>query len=308
MKELERTNERVEQDSQEVTSVTSLPDTGKARQTGNFMPRTGGERALQNDSLENKGPLSDEGKDGLFGKDMGQMLGKMMKDPAMREMMRGQQKATLNMMYSGLFKELDLSSEEKENLTSILSDAQMRNMENAQGMFGEKKEGPAEDTQKLFADAKQQTEAEVKALLGDERFAQYEEYQKNIGERMQLDQLKTKMAAENLPLQGEQIAQLLQAMKEETAVVPPVIPTDNTQPPRKEMFLAENIEKQVKWMDDYNQRVLDRAEQILTPEQLKHYREFQEQQATMQKFGLNMARQMFGGDKAAIPPEFVPAE
>jgi hypothetical protein len=41
---------------------------------------------------------------------------------------------------------------------------------------------------------------------------------------------------------------------------------------------------------------------------VKQYREFQEQQATMQKFGLNMARQMFGGDKAAIPPESIPVK
>jgi spore maturation protein SpmA len=64
----------------------------------------------------------------------------------------------------------------------------------------------------------------------------------------------------------------------------------------------------MKWMDDYNQRRLDRAEQILRPEQWKLYREFQEQQATMQKFALNMARQMLGGDKTASPPESAPAK
>src|SRR5207244_2159827 len=98
-----------------------------------------------------------------------------------------------------------------------------------------------------------------------------------LGERMQLDQFQTKMEGENLPLQVEQMTQLFQAMKEEKALLSPVIPTDGTQPPRKEMFLAENVDKQIKWTEDYNRRVLGRAEQILTPEQLTHYREFQEQ-------------------------------
>ena len=39
------------------------------------------------------GARTNEGKGGLFGKDMGKMLGQMMKDPAMREMRRGQQKS-----------------------------------------------------------------------------------------------------------------------------------------------------------------------------------------------------------------------
>ena len=52
------------------------------------------------------------------------------------------------------------------------------------------------------------------------------------------------------------------------------------------------------WMDDYNRRVLERAAQVLTPDQFKEYQSFREQQASMQKLGLQMAKQMFGGDKA----------
>ena len=89
-------------------------------------------------------------------------------------------------------------------------------------------------------------------------------------------------------------------MQEEKAKVPPVIPTDNTQMPRKEMFTPENLDKQMQWMDDYNGRVLERAEQILTPEQLAQYRQFQDQQTSMQKFGLKMAREMFGQGKGPV--------
>jgi hypothetical protein len=76
----------------------------------------------------------------------------------------------------------------------------------------------------------------------------------------------------------------------------------------KALMTAENLDKQIQWMDDYNRRVLDRAEQILTAEQLKQYREFQEQQSAMQKFGFKMAREMFGADKGGNGPEVAPAK
>jgi hypothetical protein len=230
---------------------------------------------------------------------MGEMIGKMMKDPAMREMMREQQKAVINMMYGGLYKELNLSPEEKDRLKELLTDAQLGNMDAAQGLLG----GTADAATKAAAtkaveDAKKQADAGIKALLGEGRFAQYEEYQKSVGERMQIDQFKSQIAADGPPLRDEQSAQLLQIMKEEKLALPPVIPTDQNQIPDQDSFTAEKVEGQLKWMEQYNARVTDRARAVLTPEQFASYQKFQEQQQSMQKLGMQMARQMFGGDKS----------
>lgn len=294
--ELERINKRLEEQVQRFATVTTQLRTNEARQSTDIAALSERMRAAQKPG--GAGGASEE--EGIFGKGMGEMLENMMKDPAMREMMREQQKVAINMMYSGLFKDLKLSPDEKEKLKNILTDSQMKNIEGAQGMFG-KKDGSPDETQKLFEEGKKQTETEIKALLGDERFAQYEDYQKNVGERMQVDQFKTQLAGQNLALQDQQTSQLLQIMKDEKAATPPIIPTDNTQFPKKELFTADNLDKQMKWMEDYNRRVLDRAGQILTPEQLTQYRTFQEQQASMQKLGLKMASQMFGGNKAGAP-------
>jgi hypothetical protein len=48
--------------------------------------------------------------------------------------------------------------------------------------------------------------------------------------------------------------------------------------------------------------VLDRAGQVLSPEQLKDYAGFLKSQLEMQKMGMNMARKMFGAPKGASPP------
>ncbi|HEY0551065.1 MAG TPA: hypothetical protein VGF13_15780 [Verrucomicrobiae bacterium] len=289
--ELERVNKRLNEQVQKFAVVTTALRTNEAKQASDLTTLSQRMQALQ------AGGGEGEGKDGLLGKGMGDMLGKMMKDPAMREMMREQQKAMINMMYGGLFKDLKLSPEEKDKLKELLTNSQMKNIESAQGMFGDK-EGVTENTTKQIADAKKQTDVEIKALLGDERFAQYQEYQKNVGERMQLDQLRNQMAGANMPLDDAQAAQMMQIMKDEKAASPAPISDDQTKMPKKDSFTAENLEKQMAWMDDYNRRVLDRASQVLTPEQLKQYQSFQEQQASMQKLGLQMAKSMFGGDKS----------
>ena len=59
----------------------------------------------------------------------GDMIAKMMADPAMKKMMRQQQAAAMDMMYGPLFKEINLSPEEKEKFKELLLDHQMKAVE-----------------------------------------------------------------------------------------------------------------------------------------------------------------------------------
>jgi hypothetical protein len=298
-KELEQKSQRLEQQVEEFVKLATTLRASEAHQASNAIAMAEQLQAVRQNATDGqKSSEPSAGKGAPFGKGMGEMLSKMMKDPDMREMMRGQQKAAINMMYSGLFKELNLSAEDKEKLTAILTESQIKQMENAQALLGQDTSSSSEDSAKSFEEAKKQTEDEIRALLGEERFAHYQDYQKNLSERMQLNQLKNQLEAQNLPLQEQQTAQLLQAMSEEKSRIPPVIPTDNSPVPKRELFTSENLDRQLQWMDDYNRRVLERAGQFLSPEQLQHYRRFLDQQASMQKFSLNMARQMFGEEKA----------
>ena len=300
--ELERHNRRLDQQVKDFTAVTTSLRTSEALQSSNLTALAEQVRATIQPG--DGSPDGTEEKSGFFGKEMGNMVQKMMKDPAMREMMRSQQQSAVKMMYNGLFKEMKVTPEEKEKLVGILTDAQMKTVENAQGMFGDNAENTdALETGKQIADIQKQSEADIKALLGDERNNQFKDYKSNISERMQLDQLQTRLETDNVPLQEPQMARLLEAMKQEKAISPAPIPSDASQNPGdiKSLMTSETIDKQIQWMNDYNQRVLDRASQFLSPEQLKSYREMQEQQAAMQQMGLKMARGMFGSGKGAAP-------
>jgi hypothetical protein len=302
LKEVERNEARLEKQVEDFTKVTTSLRATESSQASNLTAMS-----KQVAAVRKGGAAGGASTEGGFGKGMGEMLGKMMKDPAMREMMREQQKATMNMMYAGLFKDLKLSPEEKDKFKELLGDVQMRNVEAAQGMFGDKKDAAsvasAEVTKKEIEKANKQTEDQIKSLLGDERFAEYTDYKKNISERMQLDQLGTKLSAANMALDDQQKGQLLQIMKDEKAAVPPVFPSDPNEATQKmqSLMTQDNVEKQLKWMEDYNRRVADKAMLVLSPEQFKEYKDHLDQQASMQKIGLQMARQMFSKENTAEP-------
>lgn len=297
IKELERSEARLERQLQDFSKVTTRLRTSESMQSSNLTKMA--ERLRANKA--SKGG-ADNGE-GDFGKGMGDMLGKMMKDPAMREVLREQQKAMINLMYSGLFKDLNLSSEEQDKFKALLTDSQMKNIEAAKGMFGGEDPNALEDAGKQIADSKKKTDEEIKALLGDQRFAQYEEYQKSMSERMQIDSFNKQLAG-GAPLREEQSTRILQILKEEKAAAPPVISDDQNQMPKKDSFTPENIEKQRKWRTDNNERVNGRIlnENVLTPDQYKQWVDFQKQQASMQELGLKMAGTMFGGKSGDAAP------
>jgi hypothetical protein len=223
----------------------------------------------------------------------------MMKDPAMKEMMHAQQRTMVNMMYRDLFQEWGLTAEQQEQFTGLLLDDQMRAVDLFTG-----EDRPASGTSEQLTEIKKENEERIKALLGDEKFSQYQEYSRGMGDRMQLRQFKEQLAGGDAALQDEQVKQLFQVMKEERVNTPPLF-AESGSPSLKDLqaFRSQEImDKQFEAQEEFNQRVLARAEQILGPEQLKQFVEFQKAQLQMQKFGMKMATEMFGGE-APVPPQ-----
>jgi hypothetical protein len=246
---------------------------------------------------------------GLFGKGMGEMLSKMMKDPNMREFMRSQQKGAIKKMYGPLIADLKLPPEQQQKLTDLLLDQQMQTIERSQDIF---KEGKM-DFQKaseVSKEAEKGSEGAIQDLLGPEKFAEFQDYKKNMGERMQLGEFKEQMQEAGSPVREDQTKQMLAVIKEERERYPPVFDANapgETDPAA--VFNDGRMERQLEWQEELNRRVQERVASVLTPEQLKAYTSLQEQQLSMQKFGIKMAREMFGKgapgpgtSPVAVPP------
>jgi hypothetical protein len=235
------------------------------------------------------------GPGGMFGKGMGAMISKMMKDPNMREMMRAQQKVALKKMYGSLIADLKLPPEQQQKLTDLLLDQQMQNIERSQDMF--KEDGA--DFSKIAETAKErekENEAAIQELLGTEKFEEFQDYKKTLGERMQLGEFKEQLQETGHPLRDEQSTQMMVVMKEERERYPPAFDANAAGGGKNLSGLFEDgaMERQMEWQEELNRRVQERVASILTPEQLKAYIAMQEQQLSMQKFGIKMAREMFG--------------
>lgn len=302
LEEARRDRTRIEKQNQELAALAHNLRASEARQASNATALAGQLRAART----NGAPAGDEsGLGAMFGgKGMGEMLDKMMNDPAMREMLRSQQKAMMKQMYGPLFKELNLSPDQQKKLTDLLSDSQMKAMDNASALFKDTNDDKAQATQALVEQQKKMNE-DIKALLGDEKYAQYEDYQKSAVDRMLLEQFEQQATGTDTALRSDQRQQLIQLMREERARVPSLIPDDPTkfEGDFTKVFQDEGLmEKQFQWQEDLIRRVETRARGVLTPEQLKEFIEFQEQQANMQKFGMKMAREMFGGKSPGPGP------
>ncbi len=231
----------------------------------------------------------------------GEMMSKMMEDPAMQEMIRTQQKSVMKKMYGALFKELNLSPDDQKKLTDLMLDSQMGAANHMSALMGQDK-AAKEQAAAAMADGQKKANEDIKSLLGEEKFGQYERYQKTIADRMVLDQFQERLG--DTPLADAQREKLLQAMIEERQRVPPIF-SDAPEKTAETMSMlsnAEQMEKHLKWQEELNERVTVRAGQWLNPEQLEEFTKFQASQVNMQRMGLKMMKEMSGGGKGSPPP------
>ena len=230
-----------------------------------------------------------------------QAIAKMMKDPAMREMMRGQQKGMMDVTHASLFRYLDLSPEELETFKTLLLDKQMALVDVGIGFMdtsataGER-EARARELEQLNKDF----DARIRDALGDEDFAVYQEFEATQPERMQVNTFKMSLSGDQA-LDEEKEHLLVRALYDERTNMTFSLSMDQRRPPDPSQFTAETIAKFLEEGRALQDRSVQRAAQVLTPQQLDSFKRSLEQQRAMQEMGLKMAAQMFGApaDNAA---------
>jgi hypothetical protein len=220
---------------------------------------------------------------------MGKLLGDMMKNPDMRKAMEQQQRVALNMMYDPLVKQLQLTSDQEKKFKDLLIDQQMNNVSRAGALF-EPGVDRAEAAQKM-ADEQKDRDAQMKELLGEDKFAQLQQYNQTVGERAMLEQF-----GKGLDISADEKEQLLALMGEEKKNIQ--INTGLTTNPNKDFQAVlgspEMADKLMAQQEQVNERVLERATQFLTPEQVQQLEPVLKSQIEMQRAGMKMAQQMFG--------------
>jgi hypothetical protein len=228
---------------------------------------------------------------------MGKMLGDMLKNPEMRKAMEQQQRMAMDMIYGSLVKKLQLNPEDEKKFKDLLLAQQMENLGQAGAMFD-----PEADRNKVsqeLATKRKEQEEKIKEVLGEEKFNQYQDYNQTIGERMMLEQF-----ARGTDISTEQNEQILAIMREEKKNVEINLgnPTDPNQNWQAVLASDEAMQRIFSQQQEVNQRVIERAGQLLTQEQIQKLEQALKDQQAMQEASLKMARQMFSSGDAPKPP------
>ena len=224
-------------------------------------------------------------------------IANMMKDPAMKNMMRTTQATSIRQMYGDLVKQWSLSPEEADTFYNLLLDKQMDQMD--QGMkFMEK--GPDAVDAANTANAGD-PDAQLKASLGDDLYKQYRAYEKTLSERLTVNQLQQQLAVSNVPaMTADQSQVLMQAITEEQASMPK---GSLTQPmsPKGDPFNIDpaQVDTFMKAQGDLDDKIDTRMANTLSAEQLQVLKQQQQQALSVQRMGLEMAAKMMA--PAATP-------
>jgi cell division protein FtsB len=222
---------------------------------------------------------------------------KMMKDPAMKDMVRAQQKLMLDRQYGSLSKYLNLPADRLDALKGILSDRQAALMDSGMAMMG----GTEAERKQAVEDAKtikSDYDKKIQDLLGTQNYPVFQDYEKTMSERMSVEMFKSSLSASDV-LSDQQEDNLIALMYQGRKGMP-ALANMNNQNADPSQFTEESVAQMEKQMEQLQQRYADQAKTILTPAQLEQFTAWQKQFSTMQLAGLKMAAQMFG-NKGTVP-------
>jgi hypothetical protein len=182
----------------------------------------------------------------------------------------------------------------------LLTDRQVGIAGKSMELFGDDTaEGSkVEDATKQVAASREEFDQQIRGMLGDERMKKLEQYERSVGDRMQMQQIQQSFTANGVPLEERQRQGLLDIMKEERAKTPP----SPFEPGNKDvatqikaMRTGEGLDQVMQGAQEFNQRVLTRARGVLTPDQMNAFETAQKQQLEMMQMGMKMSREMMKG-------------
>ena len=133
----------------------------------------------------------------------------------------------------------------------------------------------------------------LKSMLGSDRFATYQQFEKTLPDRIQVQQLGQQLDSVGTPLIDYQSQALVQIMSEERANMPSALSNNSGGAQQLASMSPDDIDQYSQQLDAMNQRVYNRAMSILSPQQLTAFAAFQKNMAASQLAGLKMAQGMF---------------
>ncbi len=228
-------------------------------------------------------------------------LAGMFKDPAMKEMIKTQQKAVMGPMidkqYAALCRQLNMTPEESASLKDLLMKKMLAGADAGMSLL----DGSLDATKRAELTKQMKTEtdaydAQIKEFLGDSGYPAYQNYEKTVPDRMAVSQFTDQLGSGANQLSSAQQEQLAQAMSDARTSFKWTTDYSNQKPTDGDyaaMFSDDKINQFTQEKERFDQQFLAQAQKILTPEQATSFQAFQKTQRDMQIMGMKMAASMF---------------
>ncbi len=222
---------------------------------------------------------------------------KMLADPAFRAAMRTDAVAKIRAASPDLGSSLGLSPQQETRLIELLAEQELRMKENSAGSSPERL-----DHHQLF----QRHDDELRALLGSRKMEAFREFRASAPERAQVQALRARLDA-NTALRADQASKLVTLMRQEREAYIasfaeigagghlaeyPFTPFSSGDDAVEEIRFAE---AQLGRTEAFLQRLQSQAATVLTGEQLRRFREIQQEQMASERRRLEWLRKKASG-------------
>lgn len=204
----------------------------------------------------------------------------LFRSPEMREFMKARQRGALAESYKDFVTRLALTPQEREKFLDLITEKQTQ--------FADRTHRWSQTSTNQFDAMENKLESELQQLLGPSRYAQYETYQKTLGQRTAMNQFEQQITLSDSPLQSYQRDQLLQIMIEENRNDPFSGMRQREMMRQLSQFDETTAQQYFASQQKANERVLLRAQTVLNPKQLEQFKEFQNGMLKIQQTSLKV--------------------
>lgn len=228
---------------------------------------------------------------------------KLLRDPSMRAMMKKQQleaaeRTAGQILNADLVQRLGLTDEQAAFLKELLKKKAATGVEMVMAlMSGELDDAQMAELGKTMKQEKEAAEAQIKAFLGEERYQLLEWQENSQTERGRVKEFKARFESAGEPLSSEQENQLFLAMYDERRAFN--FQNDYNDASKfdyerlQEFLTEEKFNVFFQEMEQLNEKILQRAQAILTSEQLARFGSMQQDQLEKSKMTIKMTQAFF---------------
>ncbi len=226
---------------------------------------------------------------------MAKGLADMFKGEEGKKMLKMQSEMGARMMYGDFTKKLDPAT----------ADAVMALLAERQGMMASAgieamSANDPKAAQAKIAEQKAEFDKKLTGMIGKDKMTDLESYERTVGDRMMFGQVESQFSAAGTPLTPDQREGVLSLMAQERMKTPRSALEQGNSDPTEGMRALQDEKVVSAWLkseEELHQRLVTKASSILSPDQLNTYTKSLQQMRDMQKFGMEMGKQMFAPKK-----------